>query len=152
FSLTRGTGPLYRIIPVDQSPASSFVCNDAHILVLKISGYPCATHCPSTKSHKPHQIVQWFEHVPATNKIKNKSRRFYYGPDQAHQTADDALAAANAFIEDGIPNDASRERFLWQPTVSQFLSAPKAVQRHCKMFIPGRIRFPDREGFLRTTL
>jgi hypothetical protein len=152
-STTRGVGLLYRIEPVARSGGNSFVCNDEHILVLKVSSCPFIRHLPGEpKRRTPHYEVVWFEHDPLHNTVQKKNRRFNYGANCPWKNQSDASKAAQAFVKDGIENDASRQGFLWQPTVTQFLASPTPVQEHCKMFMPGRIRFLNQEGYLKSIL
>lgn len=152
-STTRGVGPLYRIEPVALSGANPVVCNDEHILVLKVSSSPAIRHSPAEpKRRSAHYVVVWHEHDPLLNTVQRKHRRFNYGPNCPWQNQSDASEAAHAFVNAGIENDASRKGFLWQPTVTQFLASSANVQEHCKMFMPGRVRFLTREGHLRSVL
>ncbi|RIA95932.1 hypothetical protein C1645_441340 [Glomus cerebriforme] len=155
--VTTGKGFLYKIIPTNNSSAQPFVCNDAHILVLKITSLPYIQH----QERKSQFCLNFFTYDKSTNLVR-KSNKYYKYPTSQFQTKYHAKRAANKDLEllnsgknpnlfyPSISNSAGleivRTDFIWQPSVTQFLNCSSEVQSAANMFTPNRVRFSTREG------
>ncbi|GBB91425.1 hypothetical protein RclHR1_18700002 [Rhizophagus clarus] len=152
--VTSGKGLLYKIIPINNSSAQPFVCNDAHILVLKITSSPYIQH----QKRKGQFCLNYFIYDKKTNLVE-KANRFYKYPTSQFQTKYHAKKAAikdleminseknpNLSINSNADFEIVRRDFIWQPSVTQFLNCSSEIRSASNMFTPNRVRFSIREG------
>lgn len=138
--VTEGKGKLYKIVPVKTSGADSFVCNDAHILVLTMSTKPFVAVQEPGNDRLPGYCVVYYQ-ISSDNVMYKHMKHFSY-PTEAYLTESSAKKAADCFAA-SLP-----QSLLWQPSVTQFLQADKAVRAEAKMFMPGPVVFPARDDNL----
>jgi hypothetical protein len=120
-----GHGPMYRIEPFPESPASSFECNDEHILVLKLSGRPYIQEL-NRKKAVSNFTVHWVEHETTTNIVRRRCKCFSYGPIARYASKEVAKQEAEKFMAN-LPNLAG-DGFIWETSVKNFLKSQKGVQ------------------------
>jgi hypothetical protein len=157
--VTSGKGLLYKIIPKNNSSSQPFVCNDAHILVLKIASLPYIQH-QERKDCQGQFRLNYFVYDKSTNLVK-KANKYYIYPIDQFPTKYHAKKAASKDLEllnsDKNPNlfspsttdedlEVVRTGFIWQPSVTQFLNCSSEVQSAANMFTPNKVRFSIREG------
>lgn len=170
LSTNQGNGPLFRIVPVDHSPAVPFVCNDDHILVLKVNSRPLSVEHHSAVSTDKNSLghpcyqLDYFEYSAVDNMVYARTETFTYvapgcttpkhsdtrnGEEKPYASAAMARTAAEAALRSApaLPAD-----FIWEVTVKHFLTASTHVMQHSRMFMPGEVRFPETEGTLRRML
>ncbi|CAG8472273.1 10297_t:CDS:10 [Funneliformis caledonium] len=151
--VTNGKGLLYKIIPTNISSAQPFVCNDAHILVLKITSLPRIQHVERDDQNQ--FCLNYLTYDKSTNLVK-KTDKFYRYPTilfptkyHAERTAYKDLELLN-FNKNSTISNADLEivlvDFIWQPSVTQFLNCSPEIRAAAKMFIPNSVRFSTREG------
>lgn len=139
--VTSGKGPLYKVVPTtNNSLAQPFVCNYAHILVLKIMSGPCIRH------HNSELRLRYFTYIHTTNLVQ-KVDKFYPYPSINYPTLKDAEESANHDLKllDHM-SSLVRPGFIWQPTVIQFLSCDQEVKAEAKMYRPREVKFSRCEG------
>ncbi|CAG8604313.1 9364_t:CDS:2, partial [Scutellospora calospora] len=154
--VTSGEGILYKIIPRNYPFAQPFICNDAHILVLKMMLGPSLQHHCNEDGKTLFKLV-YFIHDRTTNLIQ-KTVKLYPYPSAEYSTMNNAKRAVIRDFElvdknkiynldsSSSINSIVRPGFVWQPTVTQFLNSDSEVQSHAKMFTPEKVRFPSQEG------
>lgn len=166
LSTNQGKGPLFRIVPVDHSPAVPFVCNDDHILVLKVNSRPSVEHhehhcavSADKKFERPCYRLDYFEYSAVDNMVYARTKTFTYvipgcatprnGKERPYASAAMARTAAEASLRSApiLPTD-----FIWEVPVKHFLTASNHVMQNSRMFMPGEVRFPEAEGTLRRML
>ncbi|CAG8484384.1 11613_t:CDS:10 [Acaulospora colombiana] len=159
--VTHGEGLLYKIIPMYDSFALPFVCNDAHILVLKMISGPSVHHQCCEDGSSRFRLL-YFVFNRTTNLIEKMDKLYSY-PSIDYPTV---FYAENTAFRDlklldqlentplGKPKSVYsivRPGFIWQPSVTQFLSCDPEVKAEARMYSPDEVRFPKREGaFSRT--
>ncbi|CAI2183971.1 5655_t:CDS:10 [Funneliformis geosporum] len=153
--VTNGKGLLYKIIPTNISSAQPFVCNDAHILVLKITSFPRIQHLESNEQSQ--LCLNYLTYDKSTNLVK-KLDKFYRYPTillptkyHAERAAYKDLELLNSNKNPTISNEDLETilvDFIWQPSVTQFLNCSPEIRAAAKMFIPNSVRFSTREGAL----
>ncbi|CAI2183895.1 13279_t:CDS:10 [Funneliformis geosporum] len=146
---------LYKIIPTNISSAQPFVCNDAHILVLKITSFPRIQHLESNEQSQ--LCLNYLTYDKSTNLVK-KLDKFYRYPTillptkyHAERAAYKDLELLNSNKNPTISNEDLETilvDFIWQPSVTQFLNCSPEIRAAAKMFIPNSVRFSTREGAL----
>ncbi|CAG8639420.1 2790_t:CDS:1, partial [Dentiscutata heterogama] len=95
--VTSGKGILYKIVPINYSFAQPFVCNDAHILVLKMMSGPSLQHECNKYGETVLRLV-YFTYDRATNLIK-KSTKPYPVRSTDYSTINNAKQAAIRDLE-----------------------------------------------------
>ncbi|CAG8697105.1 15006_t:CDS:10, partial [Gigaspora rosea] len=151
--VTSGKGILYKIVPINSSFAQPFVCNDEHILVLKMMSGPSLQHECNKDGEKLLRLV-YFTYDCTTNLMQKISKIYpvrstdYSTINNAKQAAIRDLELLNKVGNHSLNSSSSivRPGFIWQPTVTQFLNCDPEVQSQAKMFTPEKIRFPSQEG------
>ncbi|CAG8440590.1 14085_t:CDS:10 [Acaulospora morrowiae] len=153
--VTHGKGFLYRIIPTQDPFAQPFVCNDAHILVLKITSGPSVYHQDSENGNSYFRLLYFvFNHI--TNLVQKVDKLYSY-PSIDYPTALDAERAAfhdmelldqskNSIEESQSTYTIIRPGFIWQPSVTQFLDCDPEVRAEARMYAPKEVKFSRCEG------
>ncbi|KAJ1919292.1 eukaryotic translation initiation factor 5B [Mycoemilia scoparia] len=144
---TSGTGPMFRITPSSTNTSESFVCNDAHILVLQMNQrYPLLQHTPgkfSVHSFELHRASELRE----LDMVYEKACTFEYPSSQFldRKSAEDAAKATVSRLQ-------TQAGFIWQPSVTTFLKASPNVQNNARMYAPTSVSRPTWEGSVSTIL
>lgn len=143
LSTTRGHGQMYKIVPSESAPSRGFYCNDEHILVLQLMQRPRIHHVKVNQELYHAFQVEWLVHDPQSNAIQSKTKHFYY-PTGEYPDKQSAHAASRTFLST-VPNLVD-EGFIWEVSVKDFLQYKSQIRSVSRMYMPGRIRFKDREG------
>jgi hypothetical protein len=128
-SVNKGVGQMYSVVPESNSPAKSFTCNGEHILVLQVD---CG---PELFAIGNNVCVEWLTHDEKFNRMVQHKKLF--SESQLHEAID--------FSE----SIETKNNFLWEPTVVDFLKHDQSVHEKCFMYMPNNVVCSTRQGTIR---
>ncbi|CAG8611873.1 7910_t:CDS:2, partial [Paraglomus occultum] len=134
LSLSRGVGPMYKVIPELGSPGKPFECNDKHILVLKFAGRPRVITSEKFVSVNPRVTLHWYEYVQKTNLIVLRKEYFSYGAGKLYRNKYAAKVAAHK--EKIRRSNSLSPDFIWEVALEDFLKVCPEVQKYSYMYRP----------------
>ncbi|KAJ1960180.1 eukaryotic translation initiation factor 5B, partial [Dispira parvispora] len=146
---TKGQGPMYRITPDGSHLGQSFVCNDAHILVLFLANAARVEHQEISPGLGTYMLsyftLKQHPSLSEHDQVLPAQLSFVYpSSEYPNQTA--AHDACQSF------STRHCQPILWQPSVTTYLGAPESVRSAARMYHPSMVSLTARHGSLEKML